>query len=68
MESLEFLRNLEYLDLSNKCIYGEGLRKALGCFPDSLQTLFLGNQCSQDEKLLSQLNDIMPNLGIVINM
>ena len=69
VENLEFLRNLEYLDLSNNCIDSEGLRKALGRFPDSLQTLVLGgNQCCHDEELLSQLNDIMPNLGIVIGM
>jgi hypothetical protein len=69
VENLEYLRKLEYLDLSNNCIDSAGLRKALGRLPASLQTLVLGgNPCCADEGLLSELNDLMPQLGIVVGL
>jgi len=69
IENLEFLRNLEYLDLSNNFIDSAGLRNCLGRLPSSLQTLVLGgNTCCEDEELLTQLNDLMPDLGIVIGL
>jgi hypothetical protein len=69
VENLEYLRKLEYLDLSNNCIDSLGLRKALGRLPPSLLTLVLGgNPCCADEGLLSELNDLMPQLGIVVGL
>ena len=69
IENLEFLYHLEYLDISNNCIDGPGLRKAIGRLPSSLQTIVLGgNSCCDDEELLCELNDAMPTLGIVIGL
>jgi hypothetical protein len=69
IENLEFLRKLEYLDVSNNCIDSAGLRTCLGRLPSSLQTIVLGgNSCCEDEELLAQLNDLMPELGIVIGL
>ena len=69
IENLEFLSKLEYLDLSNNKIDDEGLRAGIGKLPDSLQTLIIGgNSCCKNEDILIELNDLMPNLGIVVGV
>jgi hypothetical protein len=67
VENVSFLSKLEFLDLSNNLIDEAGLRKCLGRLPSSLLTLVLsGNPCCNDHSLLGELNDLMPNLGIVV--
>lgn len=71
VENLEFLGQLELLDLSYNNIDSAGLR---GCLqrcqlPSSLRTLNLsGNTCADDEALLLELQEIMPDLGIIIGL
>jgi hypothetical protein len=69
IENLDFLRNLEYIDLSNNNINDDGLRYGIGRLPLTLQTIVLGgNPCCTNEELLCELNDSLPNLGIVIGL
>ena len=67
VENVSFLHKLEFLDLSNNLIDEAGLRQCLGHLPPSLLTLVLsGNPCCNNLCLLGELNDLMPNLGIVV--
>lgn len=69
IENLSFLHKLEFLDLSFNRIDAEGLRCCLGQLPKGLLTIVLtGNPCCQNMELLGELNDIMPNLGIVLGL
>lgn len=69
IENLEYLSSLEFLDLSNNMINSHGLKNCFGRLPKSLQTVNLsGNACSLDESLLMELQDMMPNLGIVVGL
>lgn len=67
IENLSFLHKLEFLDLSYNRIDEAGLRACLGQLPKSLLTLVLtGNPCCSNLDVLGELNDLIPNLGIVL--
>ena len=60
---------MEFLDLSHNHIDETGLKACLGQLPKSLLTLILtGNPCCNSLDVLGELNDLMPNLGIVLGM
>ena len=69
IENLIYLNKLEYLDLSHNRIDDEGLVCCIGSLPSSLLTLNLdGNPCCRNAALLEQLNDSLPNLGIIVGV
>jgi hypothetical protein len=69
LENLNYLTNLEFLDVSNNNIDENGLKKVIGNLPSSLQTIVIGgNPCCLNDNILCDLNDYMPNLGIVIGL
>ena len=69
IENLSFLHKLEFLDLSYNRIDDDGLRACLGQLPRSLMTIVLtGNPCCHNMELLGELNDLMPELGIVLGL
>lgn len=69
IENISFMSKLESLDLSFNKITAENLRCSLSEFPESLRTLNLsGNPCCDDESVLMELQDSMPNTGIIIGL
>lgn len=69
IENLEFLPHLEVLDVAYNCITSQSLRASFENIPKSLQALNLsGNPCSEDEAVLSELQEMFPDLGIIIGV
>lgn len=68
VQELQFLNKLETLDLSFNLISADNLKTCLKEFPKGLKSLNLtGNSCILDEDNLIELQDLYPDLGIIID-
>jgi Ran GTPase-activating protein (RanGAP) involved in mRNA processing and transport len=66
--NLDFFSKLEYLDLSHNKIDAASLRKSFTSIPASLKALNLtGNDCAADTDVCCDLQDLYPDIGIVID-
>lgn len=68
IDNMLHLKKLLFLDLSFNKIDSSGLRKSLKSIPLSVETLILtGNECANDDDVLTELNELFPHMGIVID-
>jgi hypothetical protein len=69
IENLEYLSSLQHLDLSSNKIDSESLRQHVKNIPAKLGSINLSNNpCCEDEVCLQGVQDMYPNLNIIIGL